>query len=79
MQLIYFKQSFFLELKKMKTEFLASIYQQPEESRSIPFVGENVHMANLFTSRNRSRSLCLPTIVIQNRYPLIQPNSISEI
>ena len=63
----------------MKTEVLALIYKEQEDSRSIPFVGENVHMANLFTSRNRSRSLCIPTIVIQNRYPLIQPNSISEI
>ena len=41
MQLMYFIQLFFSELKRMKAEFLASIYQQQEESRSIPFVGEN--------------------------------------
>ena len=51
---MYFNELLFLELKKMKTKFLTSIYQQQEDLRSIPKMDENVHMANLFASRNRS-------------------------
>ena len=55
----------------MKVNLLSTIYEEKDESRSIEYGDENLNMVNLLTSQNRTPSVGLTKIVIQNKFPLI--------
>ena len=63
----------------MKMNLLSTIYEEKDESRSIEYGDENLNMVNLLTSQNRTPSVGLTKIVIQNKFPQINECSSTHV